>query len=119
MVRVAEAMLGALSGGCEAAMIGARGAFSDLKCDQVSDALPMIRATPPSTARSARFDLRFGTPAASSWVADKPATDWTGTAAADPTSGPATSGPEANGPDMAGAEVSDTGPDLSGLLSIR
>lgn len=93
--------LGAPSGGPAAALSDAAGVASDLKCDQMRSALPITKATPPSNATSGRLELRFGTPAASSWVADRPATDWLGTADDDPARGP---------------ETADTGPERSAAL---
>ena len=71
-----------------------------------------MRAPNQQVARTnARRDLRFGTPAASSRVAERPSTDWLGTAKVEPTSGPerADTDPEASGELAALAAASRVG----------
>ena len=110
---VVGATLRALSGGGDTALIAVAGSVllaERVKCDQVNTAPPIKNAPAPSNAKSAALELRLRVGTASSCEAERPATDWLGTAAAENRE-PAI-GPE-SGPETAGAA-----PVVSGVLAV-
>jgi hypothetical protein len=84
----------------EVAAVFVGGVARDLKCDQANNAPAINSVAPPSNAKSARAEFRFRS-GASSWVAERPTTDWLGTVTPEPISGP---------------EMADTAPDISARL---